>query len=493
MKNNKLVIAILALVIMFCFSFKEDKPKLNILFIAVDDLRPELNCYGNTQIISPNIDKLAAGGLLFQNHFVVVPTCGASRHSLLTGTLPRDLSQINNNALATNLSNKPETEIPETFIHMLKKNSYYTVGIGKISHYPDGYVYPYDGTPAGAKLELPYSWNEMLLNTGKWGTGHNAFFGYADGSNRNTLNGQVKPYESADVSDEGYPDGLTAQLAVNKLKELKDKDQPFFLAVGFFKPHLPFNAPKKYWDLYDEAKIALPAFTDIPKNSVQASLQNSGEFNSYKMGEERASLEKPVSDEYARHLKHGYYAAISYVDTQIGKVLDELEAQGLAENTIVVLWGDHGWHLGEQRVWGKHTCFDISLRSPLIIRHPDFAKSQLVSEVVSTVDIYPTLMDFCNLKAPENLDGNSMKVLFNEPDANWPNMAYSYFNKGITVRDDRYRITRYFRTEKPEIELYDMKYDPNETENIAANNPEIVKSYLPNIEKANTGLYSTKK
>lgn len=464
--------------------------KPNILFICVDDLRPDLGCYGNNHIKSPNIDKLADEGYLFENHYVTVPTCGASRHSLLTGQLPKTTQHLGNDASAVFLSGKPETEISETFIHLLKRNNYYTVGIGKISHHPDGHVYGYLDTPKEAPLELPHSWNEMLLDVGKWGTGHNAFFGYADGTNRNALKGKVKPYESAVVEDEGYPDGLTAKLAIQKISELKNNDKPFFLAVGFFKPHLPFNAPKKYWDMYDANKIPLSPSPNIPENVNKASLHPSGEFNSYQLGDEKVSLDRPVSDQYARKLRHGYFACISYVDAQIGKVLQELEKQGLAHNTIVVLWGDHGWHLGDQRVWGKHTCFETALRTALIIKNPKMKQGVKVNNIVSTIDIYPTLMDFCGILAPKDISGHSLKSrLMKKQPVNIKNVAYSYYNKGITVRTQRYRLTQYFRDAQPTIELYDHVKDPNETKNIASSNPLIVNKLMPLLEKGNTGLY----
>jgi len=279
--------------------------------------------------------------------------------------LPKTTGYLSNEACRTYISGKPETKYPKTFIHHLRRNGYYTVGIGKISHYVDGLLYGYTD-PVGTEYELPHSWDEMLLDDKKWGSGHNAFFGYANGTNRNTLNKEVKPYECADVPDTAYVDGLTANLAIKKLRELKMKNQPFFLGVGFFKPHLPFNSPKKYWDLYDESKLPLSPTPFIPENVNKASLHNSGEFNQYKLGEEKASLEAPVSDAYARKLRHAYFACVSFTDAQIGKVLTELDKLELAENTIVVLWGDHGWHLGDHLVWGKHTIFERALKSPLI-------------------------------------------------------------------------------------------------------------------------------
>jgi arylsulfatase A-like enzyme len=335
----------------------------------------------------------------------------------------------------------------------------------------------------------------MLLDPGKWNTGWNAFFGYSDGSNRNDVNGQVKPYECSEVSDEGYPDGLTALLAVKKLKALAVRKQPFFLGIGFFKPHLPFNAPKKYWDMYDGAKIGLSPSPGIPLNIHQASLQQSGEFNNgYKLGDEKASLAVPLSDAYSRKLRHGYFAAISYVDAQVGKVLTSLKELGLEKNTIVVLWGDHGWHLGDARVWGKHTLSEWALRSPLIIKTPGNEKGAVCDRIVSSIDIYPTLMQLCGIEMPAEADGKSLAVLLEEPgNRSWDNHAFSYFNKGISLRTDRYRFTKYFRKESPTIELYDHKTDPYENVNIASANPGIVQKMQRLLEKGNTGLYNEAK
>ena len=456
---------------------KSEKP--NVLFICVDDLRPELGCYGKDYIKSPNIDKLAKQGVVFTNQFVSVPTCGASRCALLTGMQPKNTLDLTNQACKKNISGKPETLIPETFIHHLKNNGYYTVGIGKISDFPDGLIYNYND-PVGTERELPHSWDELPFNYGKWGTGWKAFYGYADGSSMPGKRSQVKPYEKGEVDDDGYADGLNAELAIEKLNELKNRDEPFFLGVGFFKPHLPFNAPVKYWDLYDEKAIPLSPNPYIPENVNKASLQNSDEFNFwYQLGDEKASLNGPVSDEYARKLRHAYFACVSYIDAQIGKVLDELNRLGLAENTIVVLWGDHGWHLGDQLVWGKHTLFERALNSPLIIMAPGMAKGEVVDDVVSTIDLYPTIVELCGLKMPVKTDGKSMKpLLVNSNSKKWEEHSYSYFNKGVSMRTVRYRITKYFREPQPVVELYDHQTDPNETINIAGQKPEVVDSLM---------------
>ncbi|WP_372949480.1 sulfatase [Mariniphaga sp.] len=460
----------------------------NILFIAIDDLRPELGCYGNDYIKSPNIDRLAETGAVFTNHYVQVPTCGASRYSLLTGMLPKTKGHLSNEACHNLIAGKPETETPETFIHHLRRNGYYTVGIGKISHYVDGLLYGYTD-PVGTEYELPHSWDEMLLNSGKWGTGWNAFFGYVDGENRQSMNKQVKPYEMADVPDTGYPDGLIAEQALDKLGELAKKGEPFFLGVGFFKPHLPFNAPKKYWDMYNEDEIPLSPNPYIPENVNKASLHGSGEFNGYQLGDEEATLDGPVSDEYARKLRHAYFACVSYTDAQVGKLLDELEKQGLAENTVVVIWGDHGWHLGDHLVWGKHTIFERALKSAFIVNIPGKTKGKSVEKVVSAVDIYPTLMDLCHVEMPHETDGKSLMPLLANPVAEWEDASFGYFRNGISLRTDRYRVTKYFRNEKPVIELYDHQKDPNETKNVAEEYPEIVESLLPIWERGNTGLF----
>lgn len=467
---------------------KATNTKPNVLFICVDDLRRELGCYGS-KVISPNIDKLAEQGSLFFNHYVQVPTSGASRASMLTGVFPRRESDLSNEACRTRLSGKPETDTSETMFHQLKRNGYYTVGIGKISHYADGLLYGYN-EPVKSELELPHSWNEMLFDAGKWCTGWNAFFGYADGSNRQSRNKQVKPYECADVSDEGYPDGLTANLAVKKINELASKNKPFCLAVGFFKPHLPFTAPKKYWDMYNEEDIPLSPAPFIPENSNPIILHESTEFNGYLLGEEKVSLNKPVSDEYARKLRHAYYACISYVDAQIGKVLDALEQSGKADNTIIILWGDHGWHLGDQLVWGKHTLLETSLSSAFIILAPNKKKGIRNHRIVSSIDIYPTLMELCGVEIPEGLDGKSLVTLLNSPqDQNWNDVAYSYFRKGISMRTPKYRMGRYFMNSEIITELYNYDQQLFERKNIAYEEQDIVNGLLPLWEKGNIFNY----
>lgn len=479
--ENKFVLLSLWVVLgqqTFAQKVNTEEKKPNVLFICVDDLRRELGCYGSV-VKTPNIDRLAGEGSLFFNHYVQVPTSGASRASMLTGHLPRKVSDLSNEACRTNCSDRPEGELPETMFHHLRRNGYYTVGIGKISHSADGYVYGYK-EPKSGKRELPYSWDEMLFDAGRWGTGWNAFFGYSDGSNRQVRNSQVKPYECAEVEDEGLPDGLTARLAVSKLKELAGRKQPFCLAVGFFKPHLPFTAPKRYWDLYDEASLPLSPMKDIPEGCSLETLHGSGEFNQYKLGDEKASLAKNVSDTYARKLRHAYFACVSYMDAQVGKVLQALEETGLADNTVVVLWGDHGWHLGDLRVWGKHTLHETSLSSALIVKAPGCRGGVENHRIVSSVDIYPTLMDLCGVDAPAGLDGHSFAGLLDNPDdSSWQEAAYSYFNQGVSVRTPEWRFSRYRKKGTVITELYRYDSDRMEKKNVAGEEPETVERLLP--------------
>lgn len=462
---------------------------MNVLFIAVDDLRPDLGAYGKVYMHTPNMDKLAAEGRLFLRHYVQVPTCGASRRALLTGRRPFLASHLNNHTMAQDLALRPETSYPESFAHHFRRNGYHTVAIGKVTHYVDGKVYTYEQAGAGEK-ELPYSWDEQIGISDEWGTAWNGFFGYAGGLNRTEAQRQVYPFEAADGPDSMYPDGRIAEEAISQLRQLKGKDQPFLLAVGFYKPHLPFTAPRKYWDLYERDSLPLPPVPGPPKGVDAASLHNSNELNGYHKTLEEAAIDAPLSESYSRLLRHAYAAAVSYADAQVGKVLDALEREGLADNTLVILWGDHGWHLGDQAMWGKHTLFERSLHSTLIVKTPQIPSPGLATRaIVETVDLYPTLTDLCGLPVPDSLDGQSLAPLLKDPQAAGKGHAYGYFKRGISVRNDRYRLTRYFREESPVVELYDHEKDPYESLNLADQLPAQVEALMPLLDKGNTGLY----
>jgi arylsulfatase A-like enzyme len=459
--------------------------KPNILLICVDDLRPELGCYGQSHMNTPHLDALAREGITFSHHYIQAPTCGPSRYSLLTGLRPRNDAELNNTFMENNFHNRPETETPETLAHHFRRNGYYTVGIGKISHTPDGRV-----RGEGQHWELPYSWDEMLCDTGQWDGGFDAFFAYADGESRASMNFEVPPLECGEVGDEGYPDGLNARLAVRKLEELSKANRPFLISVGFFKPHLPFNSPKKYWDLYRREEISLSPNPGLPENTPALFLHPSGEFfNNYKKGKEFGGIGKILSKNYAREIRHAYFAAVSYVDAQIGKVLDALKAYGLHENTIVVVWGDHGWHLGDHTIWGKHSPFERSAHSPLIVKVPGVTKpGSRTGALVETIDIYPTLCELAGIDPPEGLEGQSLSAIFDNPESPGKPAAYCYQKNRISMRTKSYRLIVHVQAGTATVALFDHRTDPFETRNIAADEQETVEKLLPLLKKGNTGI-----
>ncbi len=450
----------------------------NVLFIAIDDLRPELGAYGETHMVTPNLDRLAAEGRMFRNHFVQAPTCGASRFSLLTGIRPRSSDHLSNDAFVRLLP-REEAERPESVAHLFRRNGYYTAAVGKVSHYPDGRVYTYQGEGDG-RPEMPFSWDESTGPADKWGTAWNAFFGYADGSNRNQARGVAPAFESADVSDSDYPDGLIAATAVEKLAELRDR--PFFLAVGFHKPHLPFTAPQRYWDLYDADAIELSENPDAPTDTHAAAVHDSNEmFGNYGHPVERGAAGERLDDAYARTLRHAYFAAVSYVDAQVGTVIDALERYELAGDTVVVVWGDHGWHLGDHTIWGKHSTFERALRSVLIVRVPEIPDPGTPADgLVESLDLYPTLAEIAGLSAPAGLDGVSLVPLLDDPHHPGKDGAFGYWQGRRTLRTQRFRLTLYDEGE-PAVELFDHRTDLGETTNVADAYPEVVARLLPQL------------
>jgi arylsulfatase A-like enzyme len=445
-----------------------DQQRLNVLFIAVDDLRPQLGCYGNSEMVTPSLDQLAREGRRFDHHYVQVPTCGASRCAMLTGQYPDVPAAYDNGAFAS-LPRQPDSR-PLSLPALFQRHGYATASIGKMTHAPDGRRS--DGEP-----ELPFGWDEVGMPNGVWKDAWSAFFAYAGGKTR--VVNETPVTERADVPDDGYPDGLIADAAIAKLNELKNKH--FFLAVGFIKPHLPFNAPARYWDLYDPEELP-PAPNPLPPKNVDPSisLHKSGEMVGQYTGFSKAG--GVVTSDEAQHLRHAYRACVSYVDAQIGRVLSELTRLGLRESTVVIVWGDHGWHLGEQGIWGKHTLHEVSLRSPLLVRTPGIAAPGVVAGgLVESVDIYPTLVELCGLTGPTALSGKSFVSLLENPNASGKPATYGFWRRGRahTIRTSRYRLTQWAKTSNGsqvmQTELYDHEKDPNETLNIATHHPELVK------------------
>jgi arylsulfatase A-like enzyme len=451
---------LLALLVLGCFcaalSAAETKP-LNVLFIAVDDLRPEINASGSKVIKTPNMDRIAARGTTFDRAYCQQAVCSPSRSSLMTGRRP-DATRV------WDLDTHFRTALPDavTVAQYFKNHGYHSQGMGKIFH--GGY----DDAPSWSvpwqTPKAPAYASEAALKLA------------ADPANIDKKGRARGPaYESADVPDDTYTDGKTSRLAAKTLAELKQKGKPFFLAVGMAKPHLPFVAPKKYWDLYDPAEIYVPAFQKLPAGAPGFVGHTNGELSSY------AGMPKDgiVDAATARTLRHGYYAAISYMDAQVGIVLDALEKEGLADSTVIVLWGDHGWQLGEHGLWHKHTNFEVSARAPLLISMPGQKEpGRKSASLAEFIDIYPTLADACGLPKPKDVEGVSLKPVLDDASARVRPVAISQYPRndagkslmGYSIRDDRWRLTLWRDRKDNSIhatELYDEANDPHETVNVA--------------------------
>ncbi len=469
MKNRTL--CTLGAVILFSTGDSAGERRPNVLFIAVDDLRPQTRAYGEVGMHTPGMDRLAGEGRLFHRHYVQVPTCGASRYSLLTGQYPKRPESLGNHAFALFEQGHAPASLPEWF----RQNGYYTMQTGKVSHSPDGFRddrrrIAEHGVPDSYRRaphlhftnpedpEVPRGWDAFDTPVGQWQTGWGAFFGYAGGATRNS--GESPAVEFVEGGDDSYPDGLMADAVVAALSRLRDRDEPFFYAVGFYKPHLPFTAPKSYWDHYDRDAIEL--------SSVDLSNPRGGEmFGGYSI----TAADLKENEALARELIHGYFASVSYVDAQIGKVLDALDALGLAENTIVVLWGDHGFHLGELGFWGKHTLHEHSLRSAFIVRRPGMDQPGVATRsIVGTIDIYPTLVELAGLPMPEHLDGLSFAAAVDDPSADPVGFAAGFWRRGHSLRTDRHRLVDQANSSW----LFDHRQDPVERQNVAKQEEETV-------------------
>jgi iduronate 2-sulfatase len=445
----------------------------NVVFIAVDDLRPQMGCYGVSWMKTPNLDRLASHGRVFGRHYVQVPTCGASRYSLLTGLRPSGEADYWNEPFTihqADLARRPT----ESLVHLFRQNGYHTVAIGKVSHNPDN-----------SRADLPRSWDEVIVLKGPWKLAVRA---YVQPVNPETY----PPFEAGEANDDAYPDGVLATEAVKTLQRLKER--PFFLALGFYKPHLPFNAPKRFWDLYKPQEIPPPPFPELPAGiNMNISLHPSFELVEQYRGMPAGSLD---SEAYRRQLRQGYSAAVSYVDAQIGKVLDQLDRLGLSSNTVIIVWGDNGWHLGDLGIWGKHTAFEYALRTPLIVRIPAMKSPGVTTDaLIEAVDLYPTLVELCGLPKAQGLSGASLVGLLQNPSLPGKAQAFGYHRPwrnpvppnpwGKTMRTDRYRFTVWTKEreggEVLQAELYDHATDPEESNNLVARYPDVVARLLPRM------------
>jgi iduronate 2-sulfatase len=443
MKRLILLLILPSFVILASSFAAEQRP--NVLFIAVDDLRTSLGCYGDTLVKSPHIDRFAATARRFDHAYAQQAVCGPSRTSLLTGRLP-DNTRVWHNR---NLFRDTQPDIV-TLPQHLKNHGYHTVSLGKIF--------------SGDERELdPPSWSEPeILKQKGW---KNSVLGDSGGE------GKGPAWEAADVPDEGYPDGKLARLAVEKLTGLQSGGKPFFLAVGFFKPHLPFNAPKRYWDLYDPATFDLKDDGQRVKGISEHAHHSHRELGGYRDMPKDEHLDAATT----RTLRHGYHACVSHTDAQIGKLLAALDQLGLAQNTIVVLWGDHGWSLGEKDRWCKGTTFERDTRVPLLIRTPGLlAPGAAASGLVELVDVFPTLAELASLPAPQGLDGRSLVPMLADPQSPGREAVLSQFARpfsantpefmGYSLRTATHRYTRWITWSARQLvaeELYDYTTGPS--------------------------------
>ena len=444
--------------------------KPNVLLLCIDDLRPELKCFGKDYIHSPNIDALAARGRVFRRHYVQAPTCGASRYALLTGMY----GPYGNGALfarGERVKKNPDS-VPPSFPAWFRERGYTTVSVGKVSHHPGG--------RGGADwdddaiIEMPNSWDRHLLPAGPWQHPRGAMHGLANGEIRDNAKAMAV-FQAVDGPNSIYPDGLITDEALKQLDELtaQGTDKPFFLAVGIIRPHLPFGAPQKYLDLYDG--VELPPIPHPAKPSGKTTWHGSGEFMKY----QRWGRNPNTDPEFATEVRRHYAACVSYADAQVGRILGRLQARGAANNTIVVLWGDHGWHLGEHSIWGKHALFEESLHSPLIIAHPGIkSPGEPTESMVETIDIFPTIADLAGLPHPEFSDGVSLRPILTTPTA--PGHAAISYTNARTIRTQTHRLIQH---KDGHIELYDHRTPEAETRNVASEQPDAVKNLVAQLKQ----------
>ncbi len=510
-------------------SFAADRP--NVLFIAIDDLRPELGCYGSKAVHSPNLDRLASEGRRFDRAYCQQAICSPSRASLLSGMRP-DQTGITHNYVEFRDLNPDVITLPQHF----KANGYVTVSTGKIFHRPGDDPQSWSRQPATRKVPYPkpnYTFADPKNHELHMRQRKEMFEKYGEASKHGLASGPA--YECYDVPDHAYIDGWNTEVAIATLKDMREStpEKPFFLALGFKLPHLNWVAPKRYWNLYDRDQIKLTEQVSGPKDGAQIGLHPSFELRV------RELIPKigPMGDDLSRTLLHAYYASVSYVDACIGKMIAALDAAGVRDNTIIVVWGDHGWHLGEMGTWGKATNYEIATRVPLIITTLDMKERGAGSKsLVEFVDLYPTLCELAGLPRPDHLAGTSLVPILENPAATVKDSALSQFPSpalrewaanplsaemretffgplieeveeriiaqqgeswdrelfekhlmGYSLRTEQHRYIAWLDSRdlsrKPLAEeLYDHEADPQETVNVAKANPELTRELLAQLK-----------
>lgn len=475
-----------------CASREAVQEHPNVLFISIDDLRPSLGAYGDTIVHSPNLDQLATEGITFREAFCQAAVCAPSRASLMTGIRP-DSTRVWHLGDKFREINPATVTMPQYF----SKFGYHTVNIGKIFHnyMPDS-----------------VSWDEPDLRPARFvredwlGRDGETFYisedvqaaqvrkrdsllrlrpvRYADGWNTGPA------WEAADVHDTMYYDGAQNELAKKTLSRLAKANQPFYLGLGYFRPHLPFAVPKKYWDLYDPQQIPLPRNPYLPTSAPIQSMNSMYELRHYDgFGHIAHPTEnRPLSEDTIRTLRQGYYASVSYVDALLGDLFAHLKEIGIYENTIIVVWGDHGWKLGDHNSWGKMTNYNIDLQVPIIIRYPGQPnRGAQTTGIAELVDLFPTLCELAGIAIPDYMQGSSLVPLIEDPERPWKPAAFSQFHRRPRVSADGQRYMGYsmntpqyhyiewydWKTETGtrgtlrDTELYDRINDPFERENIS--------------------------
>ena len=479
-------------------SFIAKTQDTNVLLIVIDDLKPVGRTSENSQILAPQIDKLAQSGVSFTGNYCQQAVCAPSRVSFLTGTRP-DITRV------WDLKTDMRTMVPNslTMPEYFKQKGYITVGMGKVFHgarkndpqswtmkfmkdedleYAEGFDMPVNRDYQNSRSRHVY---DSIKNSFNESSEHDKLW---LAINQGLKKANARPAtEALEVPDDAYADGAIAEKGMELLTRFKKKKKPFFMALGFHKPHLPFVAPQKYWDLYDREKIDLSEFREHAANSPAFAYHSYGEIRNYSDIPQDLGLEGLNGDPgKQKEVIHGYYAAVSYVDAQIGKVLDHLRKTGLDKNTVVVLIGDHGWHLGDHGIWCKHSNFEQATTTPMIIRAPNMISNQVVETPTELLDVFPTLCDLTGLPQPKTLQGASLKPILSGEKSQVKDFSLSQYPRGnrmgYALRNERYRYVVWFKDsyrsyqpydEKKIIarELYDYEKDPLETRSLH-NDPE---------------------